>query len=189
MRIRDKRPELPLPVIRFVEGRPGVNGEDGKPGLDGAPGVDGRDGIDGKRGPRGLRGEPGKDGERGLRGSQGKAGARGEPGLDGWSPILAVVSDGERRVHQVVGWTGGQGAEPESGWYIGPLGPVQNIAEATNLRGPRGQDGGVAVIRGSTAAGVPTYILANAGDPSPTGPAIAYRPTGEPGQYTLEIVP
>ena len=68
-------------------------------------------------------------------------GPAGEPGDDGWTPILATVADGERRVQQVTGWAGGQGAEPVSGWFIGTSGLVETIAEATDIRGDVGPVG------------------------------------------------
>lgn len=62
-------------------------------------------------------------------------------GLDGWSPVLAVVAVGERRVHQVVDWIGGQGEMPEVGFYLGQNGATLNADEATDLRGAPGRAG------------------------------------------------
>lgn len=166
MRIRDKRPEPAPSAPSGLAGRDGVDGKDGRDGRDGvagARGADGRDGADGRPGLTGRAGLAGKDGERGI---QGKAGRRGESGLNGWSPILAVVEDGERRVHQVTDWTGGEGEKPESGWFVGPEGPVQTAREATDIRGPRGTAGAVGFIRNGSADG--------GGEPGPAG-ASAYQ--------------
>jgi len=60
----------------------------------------------------------------------------GVPGDDGWSPQLAVVQDGERRVHQLVGWIGGGGSPPGNvGDYLGSSGFTSDITLATDIRG------------------------------------------------------
>lgn len=65
-------------------------------------------------------------------------GLPGENG-QGWSPRLAVVSDGPtREVLQLVGWTGGTGAAPGSGLYVGSSGFVSTAAAAVNIRGTNG---------------------------------------------------
>lgn len=71
------------------------------------------------------------------------AGIQGEEGDKGWSPILAVVTDGVRRVLQIADWTGGEGAKPAAGSYIGPSGLVSNIASAVDIRGAQGPSGSV----------------------------------------------
>ncbi len=53
----------------------------------------------------------------------------------GWTPTLAVESDGSRRVLKVVGWSGGQGDVPSIGLYIGSTGYVVNIVDATDIAG------------------------------------------------------
>jgi hypothetical protein len=68
--------------------------------------------------------------------------ASSTPGPQGWSPVIAVVEDGERRVQQIVGWTGGAGTAPSTGLYIGPAGLVGDIAQATDIRGETGSGGG-----------------------------------------------
>lgn len=62
--------------------------------------------------------------------------------LKGWSPILAVVNDGDRCVLQITNWTGGVGTKPATGQYLGVNGLVDNIADGTDIRGLRGSDGG-----------------------------------------------
>lgn len=59
----------------------------------------------------------------------------------GWSPVLAVVSDGTRRVLQVTDWTGGAGAKPATGSYLGVGGLVATAAEAVDVRGAQGDVG------------------------------------------------
>lgn len=128
-------------------------------------------GKEGPQGSRGLRGESGPAGAIGLRGEAGVIGKAGDDGRDGWTPILAVVEDGERRVHQVVRWIGGSGHEPESGWYIGPNGPVQRIAEAVDIRGPAGRDGrsgGMITSQSNAPSGIVT-IPEVSSDPTAPG--------------------
>ena len=74
------------------------------------------------------------------------ANAQGVKGDTGWSAVLAVVEDGERRVHQVVDWEGGQGAKPNTGQYLGENGFVQTPAEATDIRGSEGSGKGIESI-------------------------------------------
>jgi hypothetical protein len=69
---------------------------------------------------------------------RGDEGGQGETGEKGWSPLLAVVPDGARRVHQIVDWANGEGTKPAAGDYLGEEGPVSDIAEATDIRGPAG---------------------------------------------------
>ena len=59
-------------------------------------------------------------------------------GADGWSPLLAVVADGERLVQQVIDWTGGTGAKPAVNGYVGASGIVANISDAVDIRGATG---------------------------------------------------
>lgn len=55
----------------------------------------------------------------------------------GWTPVIALVPDGERIVMQVTDWTGGESNKPAIGMYVGPSGFVATAAEATNIR-PQG---------------------------------------------------
>lgn len=55
-------------------------------------------------------------------------------GYNGYSPILAVATDGARRVLQVTDWTGGAGTKPATG-YVGVSGIVPNIADGVNIAG------------------------------------------------------
>lgn len=66
---------------------------------------------------------------------------KGETGINGWTPVLAIVNDGERRVQRVADWIGGTGAKPEVGVYVGAEGFVATLAQATDIRGAEGQPG------------------------------------------------
>jgi hypothetical protein len=83
----------------------------------------------------------GPQGDEGPQGAQGTPGAPGPDGDDGWSPVPAIVSDGQRRVLQVAGWIGGAGIAPASGKYVGVAGLVDAIADAIDIRGPQGPQG------------------------------------------------
>ncbi|ODT17923.1 MAG: hypothetical protein ABS35_24775 [Kaistia sp. SCN 65-12] len=56
----------------------------------------------------------------------------------GWVPLLAAVTDGTRRVHRIVDWSGGEGTKPATGSYVGATGLVADIADAVDMRGPQG---------------------------------------------------
>src|SRR5205823_5992805 len=73
-----------------------------------------------------------------LQGPEGTPGAEGD---DGWSPILAAMRDGARRVLQVSGWAGGSGTAPASGQFVGDAGLVGNISNAADIRGAQGPQG------------------------------------------------
>lgn len=78
-----------------------------------------------------------------------------EGGLAAWTPIIAYVPDGARRVAQIVDWVGGGGTKPEVGDYIGPDGFTDDISEATDVRGPEGS--GVEGPDESTVGYVPVW--------------------------------
>lgn len=67
--------------------------------------------------------------------------ARWTGGANGWTPVLALESDGARRVLKVVDWTGGGGTKPAAPRYIGASGLVTTAAEAVDVRGPAGVAG------------------------------------------------
>jgi hypothetical protein len=73
--------------------------------------------------------------------SDGSAGLNGDDGDDGWTPRFAVVSDGARRVLEVVDWFGGTGTKPDAGMYVGATGYVALIGDAIDIRGAAGLDG------------------------------------------------
>lgn len=69
------------------------------------------------------------------------AGGIGTAGDNGWSPTFAVVTDGARRVLQVVDWQGGTGTKPATGLYVGATGLVADIAQGVDIRGSVGAAG------------------------------------------------
>ena len=111
------------------------------PLMQGEKGDTGATGIKGDKGDKGDKGSTGATGATGIQGIQGIAGATGAQGQKGWSPILAVVSDGARRVLQVSDWTGGAGTKPASGSYIGATGLTAIIGGAVDFRGTAGTNG------------------------------------------------
>lgn len=77
----------------------------------------------------------------------------------GWSPVFAVAEDGERRVLQVANWTGGGGTRPATGKYLGPEGFVDDIANATNIRGAAGGgSGGASAVYVGPEAAAPATV-------------------------------
>ncbi len=58
----------------------------------------------------------------------------------GWVPVLASVTDSTRRVFRVVDWSGGEGAKPATGKYVGATGLVDLIADAVDMRGAEGPE-------------------------------------------------
>ena len=89
-----------------------------------------------------VRGAAGQDGQDStVEGPPGQDSVvPGPDGDDGWSPQLRAVTDGERRVLELFGWTGGEGIAPATG-FIGATGLVADAADALDFRGPAGQDG------------------------------------------------
>ena len=65
----------------------------------------------------------------------------GAYGPQGWSAVLALVSDGERRVFEIVDWVGGEDTKPTELGFIGATGIVANIADAVDVRGAIGAQG------------------------------------------------
>lgn len=66
----------------------------------------------------------------------GANGTNGSNGTNGWTPILAVITDGERRVLRIYDWTGGSGTKPSIvDQYIGATGIVNTAAAAVDIRG------------------------------------------------------
>lgn len=62
----------------------------------------------------------------------------GLPGIDGWTALIGIEADGERRVQRVLDWFGGEGAKPSVGQYIGPSGFVALPSQGTDVRGAEG---------------------------------------------------
>ena len=59
----------------------------------------------------------------------------------GWSAVLALVSDGERRVFEIVDWVGGEKEKPTNLGYVGSTGIVATAALALDVRGDQGAQG------------------------------------------------
>ena len=62
-------------------------------------------------------------------------------GPQGWTPVVAVVTDGTRRVLQITDWTGGGGTKPTVTGFIGATGIVATAALAVDIRGSIGATG------------------------------------------------
>lgn len=65
----------------------------------------------------------------------------GDKGDAGWSAVLAVATDGVRRVLRVTDWTGGEGDKPTTLGYVGATGIVPAIANGVDVRGATGANG------------------------------------------------
>lgn len=126
-------------VAKGDTGATGATGATGPQGEQGPQGIQGETGATGPQGPQGIQGE---QGPQGIQGIQGETGPAGTDGNDGWTPELAIVSDGDRRVQQVVDWFGGEGTKPATGQYVGATGLVSLIADAVDIRGPVGSGSG-----------------------------------------------
>lgn len=72
----------------------------------------------------------------------------------GWTPILAVVIDGNRNVLQVTGWEGGNGTIPAIGLYLGANGFVSDIANGVNIRGAMGPTGSISTSNDEIPLGI-----------------------------------
>ena len=80
----------------------------------------------------------------------------GPRGDKGWSPIYALVADGQRIVERLVAWVDGEGTQPAGvGRYKGADGLVSLIADAVNVKGADGEDGldGTVVVANPSGTG------------------------------------
>ena len=102
------------------------------------------------------------------------AGDSGLAGEDGWSPELAVASNGARRVLQIDDWAGGGGAKPTTGEYVGASGLVAAVADGVDIRGPAGTDG----VAGAAGATGPAGAAGMAGATGATGADGCHRGDG-----------
>jgi len=75
-------------------------------------------------------------------GGGGGGGAPGPAGRNGWTPVLSIQVDNDRRVQQVIDWIGGTGTKPIVGQYVSDTGFTINISEAIDIRGPAGSGTG-----------------------------------------------
>jgi hypothetical protein len=91
-----------------------------------------------------------------------------------WIPLVAIVPDGpSRECMLITGWVGGVGDPPPSGFYIGPMGFVETIDQASNIKGSIGAQGltGPVGPQGSTGPAGPTGPQGPKGDTGNQGPA------------------
>ena len=93
----------------------------------------------------------------------------------GWTAETAIVSDGARRVVQIVDWFGGSGDKPDVGQYVGSGGFVTDIAQAIDIRGEEGAEGPEGP-QGATGPQGPQ------GDEGPQGPQGEQGPQGLQGE-------
>lgn len=92
------------------------------------------------------------------------SGSPGSIGTNGWTPTLATVADGNRRVQQVIDWTGGSGTKPTTGLYVGPSGLTGTIGSAVDIRGAAGAGSGDVQTTGSVANGNVAVFDGTTGD-------------------------
>lgn len=110
------------------------------------------------QGPKGDKGDKGDTGATGATGATGPAGTDGTDGYNGWTPVPAIVSDGERRVMKVIDWTGGTGTKPSINVYVYTGGFTTNISLATDIRGAIGATGAQGQQGPAGANGASAYI-------------------------------
>jgi|GEM_PF-5502916 len=110
-------------------------------------------GATGAQGDTGATGDAGATGDTGPAGADGADGSNGADGDDGWAPVLALVSDSERRVLQVSDWVGGTGTKPATGDYVGASGLTSTIGDAIDVRGSTGATGDTGATGATGAAG------------------------------------
>lgn len=80
----------------------------------------------------------------------------------GYSPVLAVASNGTGEVLRVIGWEGGAGPIPATGLYIGSNGYVTNITDGVNIKGNDGAAGaGINIQVGTGILNTGTAVFSN----------------------------
>jgi hypothetical protein len=142
----------------------GPGGEPGPVGKTGTPGTQGPQGFRGLQGDTGPRGEKGIQGVDGTNGTNGKDGARGTNGVDG--------------VDGAQGEKGDTGPAPAHEWQGTKLRfkrPDGKWGKLTDLKGPKGDGGGVVVVRGGgsgTSGGGMGELIPGAPEVEPTGIAV-----------------
>jgi hypothetical protein len=103
-------------------------------------------------------------------------------GPRGWAPLFAAAARGEAIVLQVADWTGGGGDKLPAGQYLSREGLVDDIAEATDIRGGVGLTPDISVFSTTTLPpGQPATVTL---DPSstPEGPKLRFSiPAGDQG--------
>ena len=107
-------------------------------------------------------------------------------------PVLAVHSDGERRVLYLVGWTGPNNRviAATGNRYLGSTGFVATAAAAVDIRGEQGVAGTGTPGTGGTTTPPPTGGKGDPGEPGSDGfsPVMAVEADGEtPGDETRRL--
>jgi hypothetical protein len=122
----------------------------------------------------------------GDKGDKGDVGDKGDTGDAGWSPILSLQTDGDRRVLQVTDWAGGEGTKPAVGGYVGVTGVVVSIGDAIDVRGPAGSGTGDVTTSGSVTSGRIAVFADNTGDVLQDGGASTsdFYSSSNPSGYT-----
>lgn len=98
-------------------------------------------------------------------------GPTGDAGNTGWTPVLAGEADGTRTLMKVQDWTGGQGAKPATGMYIGTTGYVATKALAFNFNAIKRV---IPLSAVTNASGIATFNLTSYGFAAP--PAVVCLP-------------
>ncbi len=167
--VAERLDELDEEFATFVA-TPGPQGERG---TDGVPGPQGERGADGADGAQGADGAPGPQGERGTDGVDGAQGARGERG-----------PQGERGPKGDKGDTGDTGPAPDHEWDGTRLRfrkPTGRWGAYSDLRGPAGLRGGVAVVGGGgggSSSGTPDLDTLLDADGTPPEYFLVRQPGG-----------
>lgn len=105
----------------------------------------------------------------------------GQQVTDGWTPLLAAVEDGERRVFQITDWIGGGGDKPPVGLYLGEHGLVPTPAEATDIGVPTDYSSRNALAGARIPAPVQYVRTAGYAEVGDGGGALYRRVAFEPG--------
>lgn len=105
----------------------------------------------------------------------------GQQVADGWTPLLAAVEDGERRVFQITDWIGGTGDKPPVGLYLGEHGLVLTPAEATDIGVPTDYSSRDALAGAQVPAPVQYVRTAGYAEAGDGGGALYRRVAFEPG--------
>ena len=106
----------------------------------------------------------------------------GIQGARGWAPLFAAEEYGTSVALKVADWTGGGGDKPATGQYLGPDGLVDDVEDATDIRGATGLTPDISILSTSTLA--PGSQATVALDPSstPEAPKLNFGvPRGDTG--------
>lgn len=101
-------------------------------------------------------------------------------GASGWTPQLAIVEASGRRVIQILGWIGGEGSDPATG-YVGPSGLVSNPVDALGLGGEDGLSAYALAVDGGFSGSVEDWLESLIGEQGETGDIGPIGPAGPEG--------